>query len=207
MITTIEQRRIKISARIKKDTKMKLGQFLTPIRIAQFMADLFKSQSMHTCRLLDPGAGIGSLTCAFLERCTTGELNFKNIEATMFEIDQQLYKELDRSFSCVNKSSNIDYKICTEDFIKEAVKLIKSKKNNIFTHAVLNPPYRKIRSDSHHRALLRQVGIETVNLYSAFVALSVFLLKERGELVAIIPRSFCNGPYYRPFREFILEHT
>ena len=23
--------------------------------------------------------------------------------------------------------------------------------------------------------------------------------------MAIIPRSFCNGPYYRPFRDFILR--
>ncbi|MGH2508376.1 MAG: Eco57I restriction-modification methylase domain-containing protein, partial [Ktedonobacteraceae bacterium] len=50
-------------------------------------------------------------------------------------------------------------------------------------------------------------GIETVNLYSAFVALSLALLKSNGQLVAIIPRSFCNGPYYRPFREFLLHHA
>lgn len=28
-----------------------------------------------------------------------------------------------------------------------------------------------------------------------------------GEIVAIIPRSFCNGPYYRPFREFIFTRA
>ena len=28
-----------------------------------------------------------------------------------------------------------------------------------------------------------------------------------GQVVAIIPRSFCNGPYYRPFRDFILERA
>jgi len=28
-----------------------------------------------------------------------------------------------------------------------------------------------------------------------------------GQIVAIIPRSFCNGPYYRPFRDFIFQHT
>jgi len=28
-----------------------------------------------------------------------------------------------------------------------------------------------------------------------------------GQIVAIIPRSFCNGPYYRPFRDFILERA
>jgi hypothetical protein len=28
-----------------------------------------------------------------------------------------------------------------------------------------------------------------------------------GQIVAIIPRSFCNSPYYRPFRNFIPERT
>ena len=76
-----------------------------------------------------------------------------------------------------------------------------------FTHAILNPPYKKINSASDHRLILRQAGIETVNLYSAFVALALALMKPNGQLVAIIPRSFCNGPYYRPFREFILHHA
>jgi adenine-specific DNA-methyltransferase len=71
----------------------------------------------------------------------------------------------------------------------------------------MNPPYKKILSSSQHRLSLRTAGIETVNLYSAFVALSVLLLETKGYLVAIIPRSFCNGPYYRPFRELILKNT
>lgn len=50
-------------------------------------------------------------------------------------------------------------------------------------------------------------GIETVNLYSGFMALALDLLKEGGELVAIIPRSFCNGPYYKAFREKILKDS
>jgi hypothetical protein len=76
-----------------------------------------------------------------------------------------------------------------------------------YTHAILNPPYKKIKSDSEHRLLLRDVGIETVNLYSAFVSLAIGLMAVGGQIVAIIPRSFCNGPYYRSFREFILKHA
>nr|WP_279624207.1 BsuBI/PstI family type II restriction endonuclease [Aeromonas veronii] len=71
----------------------------------------------------------------------------------------------------------------------------------------MNPPYKKIASSSEHRKRLHLAGIETVNLYAAFVALSVQNLESGGELVAIIPRSFCNGPYYQPFRELILRET
>ena len=76
-----------------------------------------------------------------------------------------------------------------------------------YTHAILNPPYQKIRSDSAHRAALRHIGVETVNLYAAFVALALSLLDDHGQLVAIIPRSFCNGPYYRSFRDFMLQRA
>lgn len=44
-------------------------------------------------------------------------------------------------------------------------------------------------------------------MYSAFVALAVAEVAPGGQIVAIVPRSFCNGPYYRPFRYFILERA
>jgi adenine-specific DNA-methyltransferase len=69
----------------------------------------------------------------------------------------------------------------------------------------LNPPYRKIRSDSELRRTLRRVGIETSNLYAGFVAVAIQRLRPRGELVAITPRSFCNGPYFKPFRRVFLR--
>ena len=33
----------------------------------------------------------------------------------------------------------------------------------------------------------------------------VNLLEPGGELVAITPRSFCNGPYFKPFRKLFLK--
>jgi hypothetical protein len=32
-------------------------------------------------------------------------------------------------------------------------------------------------------------------------------MEKNGEIVAIIPRSFCNGTYYRPFRKLLLTQT
>jgi adenine-specific DNA-methyltransferase len=70
----------------------------------------------------------------------------------------------------------------------------------LFTHAVLNPPYKKIQSTSRARLLLRSLGIETSNLYTAFLELAARSLEDKGQLVAITPRSFCNGIYFREFR-------
>jgi adenine-specific DNA-methyltransferase len=52
---------------------------------------------------------------------------------------------------------------------------------------------------------LRALGIETSNLYTGFLALVIKLLEPGGELVAITPRSFCNGPYFAPFRHLLLQ--
>jgi adenine-specific DNA-methyltransferase len=96
----------------------------------------------------------------------------------------------------MSSGRELDIDIIEKDFILEAVNHIRGEGTPIFTHAILNPPYRKIHSQSNHRLLLRTVGVETVNLYTAFVALSLELLEKGGELVAILPRSFCNGLYY-----------
>jgi adenine-specific DNA-methyltransferase len=46
---------------------------------------------------------------------------------------------------------------------------------------------------------------ETSNLCTGFVARIHRLLAPGGELVAIAPRSFCNSPYFQPFREGFLQ--
>ena len=73
-----------------------------------------------------------------------------------------------------------------------------------FDLAIQNPPYKKMHSASRARALTRAIGIETSNLYTAFLSATMGLLNDGGQLIAISPRSFCNGPYFRPFRQLFL---
>ncbi|HEV8370146.1 MAG TPA: Eco57I restriction-modification methylase domain-containing protein [Pyrinomonadaceae bacterium] len=100
-------------------------------------------------------------------------------------------------------------RIVSEDFIESAVNQLNATlftpEASKFTSAILNPPYRKINNDSRTRQLLRTIDIETSNLYTAFVALASRLLVSGSELVAITPRSFCNGPYFKPFRTRFTE--
>jgi len=44
------------------------GQFFTPPEVATFMAELSANQRESPTRILDPGAGLGILSCAVCER-------------------------------------------------------------------------------------------------------------------------------------------
>jgi hypothetical protein len=180
---------------------------MTPAPVARFMASLFPPTTLQTCRLLDAGAGVGALSCAFLDRLVSAEkLNFQNAEVEVYEIDNTLRAHLETTLASYAGRLPVTYKVSSGDFIWEAA-CKRFQGSRPFSHAILNPPYKKINSASQHRLILRRVGIETVNLYSAFVALSLALMQSGGQLVAILPRSFCNGPYYRPFRQFLLNRA
>lgn len=202
----IESVRLEIGKSINQKQKSELGQFMTPLSIARYMSSLFSKIDSSSCRILDAGAGIGILSTSLIDRYIQNDRPYNDIELHAFEIDSDIYSELSNTLTeyKINKSILIKTHHC--DFIERAVnELIPN--NQRYHYAILNPPYKKINSNSDHRKLLRKVGIETVNLYSAFVALSLLLLEQNGQLVAIIPRSFCNGPYYKPFREIILRNA
>lgn len=203
----VEGVRQKAAERTRRARKSELGQFMTPPNVATFMASLFRRTHVPVCRLLDAGAGNGSLSSAFIERWASGGLGFEQIDVSAFEIDDAPRAALTEVLATYSKRLPVFPHIDAGDFIELAVNRIQFIKDAGFTHAILNPPYKKINSSSNHRLLLRQVGIETVNLYTAFVALVVAMMEPGGQIVAIIPRSFCNGPYYKPFREFMLERV
>ncbi len=185
-----------------------LGQFLTPKPVADFMASLFQGYARHI-ELLDAGAGTGSLSSAFVRQICTKAIKPKSISVTAFEFDPNLIERLSATLLeckdfCENSGVSFKFKVLNDDFISSAVPVIRrdffAQKLPAFNAAIVNPPYHKIRSNSVARSLLSSTGIETTNLYAAFLALIMKLLENDGELVAITPRSFCNGPYFKPFR-------
>lgn len=201
-LETADSVRRQVAPRIAQKRKSEFGQFMTPSSVARFMAGMFPPITLQTCHLLDAGAGVGALSCAFLDRWVAGCFDFKSVEATAYEVDDTLRGHLVQHLSGYSRAKP---HVIAGDYIELAT--AEGLKSKGYTHAILNPPYKKINSKSAHRLALRSVGIETVNLYSAFVALAVAEAAPGGQIVAIIPRSFCNGPYYRPFRDFILERS
>jgi len=204
----LDSTRVKISAQLDQTTRSELGQYMTPDVIARFMASLFTSDTTAKASLLDAGAGIGTLSAAFLDRWLSKSLAFEELAVTAYELDSTLAEELSRTLASYSeRSKHLTLEVKQTDFIEDGLDQLQFRGGPSYTHAILNPPYGKIRTRSRERKLLQCAGIETVNLYSGFVALALALLRPGGQLVAITPRSFCNGPYFRPFREFVLQRA
>lgn len=203
------------NTKLDKKRKSAMGQFLTPSPISRFMASLFQNISGNI-ELLDAGAGAGALSAAFIQRCCDEKGETTSINTTEYEVEPILSPYLREMLeycreACNDAGIGFTAQVREEDFIRSGkqylgVNMFASYKNKPnYSHAILNPPYKKIRSDGEHRLLLRSIGIETGNLYAAFIAIALKMLRPGGELVAITPRSFCNGPYFKPFRRLLLE--
>jgi len=189
-----------------------MGQFLTPPGVAGLLAGMFEVIEADV-RLLDLGAGVGMLTAAFAARVLGEERKPRSLHLTVWEAEAAFISPLERVLEeCVEagRSAGVptSYVVNHGDALRGGVDLLQEedlftrpRQGRGFTHAIMNPPYRKINADSEARLLLRRAGLETSNLYTGFLWLAARLLEPSGQMVAITPRSFCNGPYFLPFRE------
>ncbi|MEN6508751.1 MAG: Eco57I restriction-modification methylase domain-containing protein, partial [Smithella sp.] len=205
--------RLSFNAATSREERLQIGQFLTPVSIADFMSSLFNPFTKEV-RILDPGAGAGVLFAALVNKLFSQKKLPCSIEVVAYETDRAILPCLQETMDKCRMLSN-EHKvpftgiIKEEDFIASAISeteeslFITSGKK--FTHAILNPPYKKINGDTDTRNMLYSAGLEVANLYAAFVWLSVRLLEPKGQIVAITPRSFCNGPYFKKFREAFLK--
>ncbi|MBI5368293.1 MAG: Eco57I restriction-modification methylase domain-containing protein [Planctomycetes bacterium] len=196
-------------------TRSAMGQFMTPAPVARFMASMFEARGT-TIRMLDAGAGVGSLTAAFVaEICARPRARRPaRLRVTAYELDPSLLTHLRATLNacqaeCASVGIALEAHVHGEDFVEAAsaaltTDLFSRRSAECYDCAILNPPYRKIHTSSRERAALRRIGVETSNLYTAFLALALKLLADPAEMVAITPRSFCNGPYFLPFRKLLL---
>jgi adenine-specific DNA-methyltransferase len=164
-------------------------------------------------RLLDAGAGAGALTAAFITRLCKKNNGVRCIEATLYELDPLIQGALLETVQkcerlCSEAGIRFGFTIHPSDFVQEISARLSdglfATTAPAFDAAIVNPPYRKISTGSIERRKLHYAGVETSNLYAAFIALIQRLLAPGGQLVGITPRSFCNGPYFRSFREDFL---
>lgn len=213
LVERVDLLRLDATRRLDPARQAEMGQFMTPAPIARFMASMFEGQG-RSLRLLDAGAGIGSLTAAWVAEICARMNAPRDITVVTYEIDPTLIEYLRETLNacrahCDHAGVRFKAEVRQEDFIGAGVDALRGGLfpgvREEFDAAILNPPYRKIHSDSKTRRLLETLGAETTNLYAGFLSIAVGFLKPEGELVAITPRSFCNGPYFRSFRKGLLD--
>ena len=221
LLEQLDSERLVVSDTLASDQRRRaaLGQFMTPAVVAEFMASMLDVTVPPTeLRLLDAGSGTGMLTAAAVaEFCSRPENKRPStIHVTAWEIDDFFEPLLQYTLQrcgeiCQEHDVQFTWDLRCEDFISSAADIIG---NNAlptgseiapFHVAILNPPYRKLNGSSVERNRLNGLGMGTSNTYSAFVWLALELLQVGGEIVAITPRSFMNGTYFRDFRQALIR--
>jgi adenine-specific DNA-methyltransferase len=197
------------------DSRKEKGQVFTPPQVCSFMAGLF-TRIPDSFRLLDAGAGVGSLTTAVCDHVLTLR-SPRQVEIVLYENDPALLPLLEENMrncreALIGAGHELRYTIHGQDFIlgtqgRQAQRRLFDETEVLepFDAAILNPPYFKIGVGSVHALAMEHVFQGQSNIYMLFMARAADLLRANGEMVAITPRSFCGGLYFKNFRRWFFS--
>jgi len=187
------------------------GHFGTPPDVAEYMAGLFPTLPRNHIRILDPGAGVGTLTAALCDRIAKLKVT-RRVTVELWENDPTLIPYLQQTMDECKRVLGacghfLEWTVHVSDFVLAHAQrsLFDSGPQPRFDLVVMNPPYLKLRKESVQAQAMSHLVHGQPNLYALFMALGAELLKPRGYLVAITPRSYFNGPYFRRFRLWFLK--
>lgn len=192
-----------------RDEQKKLGQFMTPVPIARYMAArLVRNHQWAggTVRLLDPAAGSGVLAAALVEAMVSSRARPARIELLMCELDATMVPLLDTCAAelaalCASHDVAFDCRIEAGDFLQSA---LAQSREPVIDAVIANPPYFKLAGhDERARAFSHAVHGQP-NIYALFMASCASLLCPGGRFAFITPRSWTNGAYFRALRNHLL---
>ncbi|QDW62066.1 Eco57I restriction-modification methylase domain-containing protein [Oerskovia sp. KBS0722] len=184
----------------------RLGQFFTPAAASDLIASLVDLDALPpTVRILDPGAGVGSLTVALVERIR-GERPDIEVHAVAVEIDPAVTPTLAETLDELSQYDNVTVELIEGDFVALATAR-DPRLAQPFDLVIQNPPYGKLAAADPSRRAVARALVDVPNIYAAFWALGVHALRPGGQCVAIVPRSWANGTYFEPFRVWMLYHS
>lgn len=191
--------------------KKENGQYFTTLNLANFIAD-FNKINKKKIKILDPGCGIGILSTVLIQQLAFKQ-NVKSIDLVAFENDSNILSLTEANYDylrnwLLTRNISFSYYLCKNDFILHNSSVLESEKifSPEFDIIISNPPYFKLSKDDARKKIAKSVISGQSNIYTIFMAISARLLKTKGQLIFIIPRSFCSGSYFRLFREKFLEY-
>jgi adenine-specific DNA-methyltransferase len=144
--------RLEVSRKLNPKKQGTLCQYLTPLSVATFMASLF-GDAHRDVVLLDPGAGTGTLTAAFVQEMFARHAKPHSIRAEVYELEPLMVDYLKSTLDeCANlgETSGIQVygTVIQTDFIQWGVEKIRTQGGLFeeellpFTHCIMNPPYK-----------------------------------------------------------------
>ncbi|MGO5318552.1 Eco57I restriction-modification methylase domain-containing protein [Bifidobacterium boum] len=184
MRTSAAEIRDHAAATLSPETQQRLEQFLTPAPVADQAASLF-TPTRKPVRILDLGSGTGILAAAVAERSADGS------SVVAVEQDANLAADSERTLSQVCHNTKVINASVFETLL-----------DPVFDRVILNPPYKKI---SPIRIPTSAGDVKVTNQYTAFMVYAIQAMADGGECVAIIPRSWMNGEYFKDFRKWLLD--
>lgn len=199
----------KQSQSIDVSRKERFSQYFTEGAVAKQMASMLSVGG--GARIGDHGAGTGILGATVLAHAVdTMPLKGKPFTLKAYEIDELLHASFAR---CMEEVSDFAAGLCKPapnislkgDFTELANDLCFGRGHEQLDAVILNPPYKKLNQGTALAQLMRSNLVSTPNLYAAFIVLSVLMLRPGGQMVAIVPRSFTNGTYFRGFRTWLRQ--
>ncbi len=186
------------------------GQFFTPPDISQFMSSLSDFNGDEV-RILDPGAGVGILSISLIETFVCKNKKIKKIELVAYETDSKLLHYTQETFSYLQKwlkhrKIKFEYLLRTNDFLTDNKSILNNKDSvALYDIVISNPPYFKLSNNDPRVKSAGQIVHGQANIYFLFLYFSARLLKENGEIIFIVPRSFTSGLYFKAFRKKFFE--
>lgn len=187
------------------------GHFGTAPPVADFMASMFTRIPAESVRILDPGAGVGTLSAALCQRISQ-QRAARSLYFDLWENDRELEPRLRSTMEACRTALQaaghvMDFAIHTDDFVLEHAQpsLFRSRQAELFDLVIMNPPYFKVRKDSDTARAMQHVVYGQPNIYALFMAVAADLIAGSGQMVAITPRSYFNGPYFKRFRKWFFD--
>lgn len=171
------------------------------------MVNMFKEDITKDLTILDPDDGTGILSAALIERLQSLDLN--SIHLVLYENDKNIIPTLETNCKYLINSSKIPLTI---NLVKKNFILENEFENSLFDSnhkfdlIISNPPYRKIPKKAPESQKMLNVVYGSPNLYFLFMAMSLYHLKENGEMIFIIPRSWTSGNYFKIFWKYLITN-
>jgi adenine-specific DNA-methyltransferase len=185
------------TASVAEGHRKKLGQFFTPMPVAEFMAKWVVGNP-RARTILDPAIGMGIFFRSILKLEKQNSYEFSG-----YDIDPTICGRVKSLFTAFK---HIDFELKNEDYLfNDWLKK--------YDGIICNPPYFKFQDYKNRAASLAELqtrlGVNLsgfTNIYTMFMLKSINQLSPDGRAAYLVPSEFLNAGYGTIVKKHLLEN-